>query len=558
MYEALRDHQRWVLPEVLAYQARVRGGQTFVTTTDGDVLKYAEAEAQAAKIAGFFAGLGVGPGDTVAVMLPNGLDYVRAWLGLGRLGAILVGINTGLIGAFLEHQLRNCGAKVALFHSSHLPVLCEIAPQLPDLRTVVVAGDAAPASLPAPSITLPNATADIGDRWHTLVFDDWRMAAPYEGPLPAAKDIAGIIYTSGTTGPSKGVLLPHAHSYLFGLGYIDNHAVTERDIYYITMPLFHVNGLYIQLYSTLIAGASAVLRPRFSASAWLQDVRQYRATITNLLGAMTAFIFATPPSPADRDHGLRVIHSAPNPPEHEQIWHERFGVPEVLSGFGMTESNICVYGKMGEAQRGRCGRVYKRYFEVEIHDPETDEPVPPGTVGEIVVRPRVPFGFMAGYYKMPENTVEAWRNLWFHTGDAATMDADGYLTFVDRMKDCIRRRGENISSFEVETAIGRLKGVKEVAAYAVPAAGRGAEDEVMLAVVPLPGCLLDAPAIARFAERELPRFAQPRFIDVMTDLPRTPTARVQKAELRRRGVTPATWDRETQAPLAKSVSENKV
>lgn len=534
MYEALRDHKRWVLPEVLAYQARVRAGQTFVTTTDGDVLKYAEAEAQAAKIAGFFAGLGVGPGDTVAVMLPNGLDYVRVWLGLGRLGAILVAINTGLKGAFLEHQLRNCGAKVALFHSSYLPVLCEIAAQLKDLRTVVVAGDATPASLPAPS--------------KTLALDDWRMAAPYDGPLPAAKDIAGIIYTSGTTGPSKGVLLPHAQCYLFGLGFIDNHAVTERDIYYITLPLFHANGLYIQLYGTLIAGASAVLRGRFSASAWLPDVRRYGVTISNLLGAMTAFIFATAPSPADRDHGLRVVHTAPNPPEHEQIWHERFGVPEILSGFGMTESNICVYGRMGEAQRGTCGKVYERYFEVEVRDPETDEPVPPGTVGEIVVRPRVPFGFMAGYYKMPEKTVEAWRNLWFHTGDAATMDANGYLTFVDRIKDCIRRRGENISSFEVETAIGRLKGVKEVAAYAVPSAGHGAEDEVMLAVVPLPGCHLDASAIARFAERELPRFAQPRFIDVITDLPKTPTEKVQKAELRRRGVTPTTWDRETQAP----------
>ncbi len=545
MYEALRDHQRWVLPEVLAYQARVRGGQTFVTTTDGDVLKYAEAEAQAARIAGFFAGLGVGPGSTVAVMLPNGLDYVRAWLGLGRLGAILVGINTGLKGAFLEHQLRNCGAKVALFHSSHLPVLCEIATQLPDLRTVVVAGDVAPASLPAPSITLPNAAAGIGDRWRTLALDGWRMATPYDGPLPAARDIAGIIYTSGTTGPSKGVLLPHAHCYLFGLGFIDNHAVTERDVYYVTMPLFHVNGLYIQLYGTLIAGASAVLRPRFSASAWLSDVRQYRATIANLLGAMTAFIFAMPPSPADRDHGLRILQTAPNPPEHEQIWHERFGLPEVLSGFGMTESNICAYGKRGGTQRETCGKVYERYFELEIHNPETDEPVPPGTVGEIVVRPRVPFGFMAGYYKMPEATVQAWRNLWFHSGDAATMDADGYLTFVDRIKDCIRRRGENISSFEVEAAIARLKGVKEVAAYAVPSAGRGTEDEVMLAVVPLPGCHLDAPAIARFADRELPRFAQPRFIEVITDLPKTPTQKVQKAELRRRGVTPATWDRET-------------
>lgn len=543
MYELLREHQEWVLPKVLAYQARVRGGQTFVSTTDGDSLRYAEAEAQAAKVAAFFAEMGIGPGDTVAVMLPNGLDYVRVWLGLGRLGAILVAINTDLKGAFLEHQLRNSGAKLAVFHSSRLQVLREIEPRPPDLRTVVVAGDAATGS------------GERNDPWRMVAFDGWRTAAPYDGPLPAAKDIACIMYTSGTTGPSKGVLMPHAHCYLFGLGVIDNLAVTERDIYYIAMPLFHVNGLYLQLYGTLIAGASAVLRPRFSGSAWLPEIRHYQATITNLLGAMAAFIIANPPSPADRDHHLRIILTAPNPPEHEQTWRNRFGIPEVISGFGMTESNICVYTRMGETRPGTCGPVYDRYFEVEIRDPETDEPMPPAMVGEIMVRPRVPFGFMAGYYKMPDKTVEAWRNFWFHTGDAATMDTDGCITFVDRIKDCIRRRGENISSFEVEAVISRMEGVKEVAAFAVPASMPGAEDEVMLAVVALPGFPLDAAAIARYAEQQLPRFAQPRFIDVVTALPKTPTERIQKAELRKRGVTRTTWDRAEQSSLARTVSE---
>jgi crotonobetaine/carnitine-CoA ligase len=524
MYDKLRDHQHWVLPEVMACQARVRGVQIFVAMTDGDSLTYAQAEADANRVAGFLAGLGIQPGDMVAVMLPNTLDYVRVWLGLGRLGAVLVALNTGLKDAFLQHQLSNCGARVAIVHSEFLPALDEIASQLPELHTVVVAGNGGSAG--------------------PVAFDEWHSAAPYAGPLPLFKDIACVIYTSGTTGPSKGVLMPHAHCYLFGLGEIENHGMTEHDRFYIAMPLFHANGLYLQLYATMIAGCSAVMRTRFSAGAWLADVRRYGVTITNMLGAMSAFVFATPPSEADRDHHLRIVHSAPNTPEHERIWRERFGVPEVASGFGMTEVNICCYSMRGASRPGTCGVVYERYFEVEIRDPETDQPLPRGQVGEIMVRPRVPFGFMAGYYRMPEKTVESWRNFWFHTGDAAVMDEEGYVTFLDRIKDCIRRRGENISSFEVERAMGQLEGVAEVAAFAVPAEFPGGEDEVMLAIVPEAGVRLEIEALVRHAERVLPAFAQPRYISIVDALPKTPTAKVQKAKLREQGVTASTWDRE--------------
>ena len=530
MYDKLRDHHRWVLPVVLAYQAASRGAQPFVTMVDGDSLTYGEAEADAARLAGFLSGLGVVPGDTVAVIAAGGLNYIRLWLGLGRLGAILVALNTDLKGAFLTHQLQNAAAKLAVVDAAFLPVLHEIAPALTDLATVVVDGDCQ--SGPAPG-------------WRMVALDDWRQASPYTGPLPTYRDNAAIIYTSGTTGPSKGVLIPNAHSFLFGLGMIDNHAMTEADRFYVTMPLFHVNGLYLQLFSTLIAGGTAVLRPRFSASNWLADVRRHRITITNLLGSLAAFVFATPPGPDDRDHGLRVIHSAPNPPEHDRIWRERFGVPEIMSGFGMTEVNLPIYGPMGQVRPGTAGVVYQRYFEVEIRDPDTDEPMARGSIGEIMVRPRVPFGFMAGYHRMPDKTVEAWRNFWFHTGDAGVMDADGYVTFLDRIKDCIRRRGENISSFEVETAIMGLEGVREVAAFAVPADQVGTEDEVMVAVVVDPAAGLGPETIAAFAEQHLPRFAQPRFIEIVDSLPRTPTAKIQKNKLRERGLGPAAWDRET-------------
>lgn len=531
MYDKLRDQQHWVLPEVLAFQAEARGEQPYVTMVDGDILTYSQARADADRVAGFLAGLDVAPGDTVAVFAAGGLDYIRIWLGLGRLGAILVALNTDLKGAFLTHQLQNAAARLVIIDPAFVPALAEIADALPELGTVVLTGQ--------------SAGEPVGGR-RMIAFAGWRAAAPYAGPMPGYRDIAAIIYTSGTTGPSKGVLIPQAHAYLFGLGMIDNHAMTEADRFYVTMPLFHVNALYLQLYSTLIAGASAVLRPRFSASNWLADVRRHRITITNLLGSLAAFIFATPPGPEDRDHCLRVIHSAPNPPEHDRIWRDRFGLPEVMSGFGMTEVNLPIYGPMGRVRPGTAGVVYGRYFEVEIRDPETDQPLPPGSVGEIMVRPRVPFGFMAGYHRMPDKTVEAWRNFWFHTGDAGIMDADGYFTFLDRIKDCIRRRGENISSFEVEEAILRLPGVREVAAFAVPAAMVGGEDEVMIAVVTDPAAGIAASAIAAFAEQALPRFAQPRFIEVVESLPRTPTAKIQKNKLRQRGLGPGVWDREKQ------------
>jgi len=528
VYPGLRDHRRWVLPEVLAFQAGVQPDRTYAAMVDGDTLTYGAAAADAARVAGFLSDLGIGPRDRVAALLPNGLDFVRLWLGAGRLGATLVPLNIDLKGAFLEHQLRDSAARLVVVDTTLLDGVAAIAPAISGLERIVVAGSA-------------GADGHIG-------FERWRAAAAHDGPLPSSRDIACIMYTSGTTGPSKGVLMPHAHCYLFGLGTIDSQNLTPQDRLYVSTPLFHANGLFMQLYATLIAGASAVVRPRFSAGSWLADVRGFLVTSTNLLGAMTAFIFAQPASAADADHRLRVIQTAPNDPAHEAVWHRRFGVAEVLSGYGMTEVNIPIYGMIGRARPGTSGRVYERYFQVEVRDPETDDPVPAGQVGEIMVRPKVPFGFMAGYNGVPEKTLEAWRNFWFHTGDAGVMDHDGYFAFIDRMKDCIRRRGENISSFEVESALLRLDGVKEVAAFAVPADTPAGEDEVMLAVVPHPGATLTAEAVARFADGVLPRFARPRYVEILDELPKTPTEKVRKEALRRRAVTASTWDRERMGP----------
>jgi crotonobetaine/carnitine-CoA ligase len=336
--------------------------------------------------------------------------------------------------------------------------------------------------------------------------------------------------------------MPHAHCTLYGIGTIEALQLQPDDRYYIVLPLFHANGLLMQLVAALLVGIPAIVRPKFSASAWLGDIRAHRATVTNTLGVLGAFILAQPSTPDDRDHTLRAIINVPNLAEHEASFRGRFGVPDVLSAFGMTEVNIPVWGRLGEARPGAAGWVHTDHFEVIIANPETDSPVAPYELGEILVRPKLPFGFMTGYHGNPAKTVEAWRNLWFHTGDAGTMDQDGVVTFVDRIKDCIRRRGDNISATEIEAVIARLPGIVEVAAYAVPSDIPGGEDEVMLAIVPSPDIKVSLEEIAQESEGLLPRFARPRFLELMDELPKTATGKIQRAVLKQRGSATA-YDR---------------
>jgi carnitine-CoA ligase len=527
VYSALHEPTGWALPQVLAEQAARLPAAPWITVVDGESLSFATADSDSRRVAGFVASLGVEAGERVAVLLPNGLDFVRAWMGLGYLGAIAVLLNTELRGAFLLHQINNCGARLAIVDATLLEALRELSGRLPRLKRVVVVGNAP-----------EHATAGF----EHLAWARWREAPAHEAALPAPQDIACVMYTSGTSGPAKGVLMPHAHCYLYGLGAIEAVALQPEDCYYIVLPLFHANGLLMQLGATLIAGARAVVRSRFSASGWLPDIRRYGATVTNGLGAVAAFVTAQPATPEDRDHRLRAMMNAPNVAAHEAIFRERFGIGDVISGFGMTECNIPIWGRVGHSRPGAAGWVFERHFEVIIADPDTDRRLPAGRIGEILVRPKNAWGFMAGYLDLPEKTVESWRNLWFHTGDAGIMDTEGVVSFVDRIKDCIRRRGENIAAAEVEAVIAGLPGVAEVAAYAVPSDLPGGEDEIMLAIVPDNADTFDRAGLLEQADRLLPRFAQPRFVELVTELPKTATGKVQRAVLRQRGAGTA-WDR---------------
>lgn len=532
MFSGMADHTRWVLPQALAEAARRQPGRPWLRCSDGETLDFAQAACDAEKIAGHLYALGVRPGDHVALMMGNGIDFVRAWAGIGRLGAVSVLLNTELQGVFLEHQLNNSGARLAIAGQQQLAALMQAAPGAAALETILVAA--------APDFAVPpckDTAFRIG------CWDDWRHASAFGGEFPHYSQIASIMYTSGTSGPSKGVLMTHAQCTLYGIGMIEAMGLHDGDAYYICLPLFHANALLMQLGTTILAQIPAFLRTRFSASQWIRDVHEQGITVTHMLGATAAFVIEQPASPLDRAHRLRAMLNAPNLPAHEAVFRERFGVADILSGFGMTEVANPILGKLGRSAPGAAGWVDTGRYEVRIADSTTDMPVADGEVGELQIRPKLPFTMSPGYHQMPEKTVAAWRNTWFHTGDAASM-ADGLVTYIDRLDDCIRRRGQNISPSEIEASLAHLPDIAEVAAYAVNSDIPGAEAEIVLAIVKSTGSSASAQEIGEQAQAALPRFARPRYVRLLDALPKTPTAKVQRAVLRKQGADGA-YDRDT-------------
>lgn len=523
--------EQWTLVHAVRAQARARGAAEFLTFPDGAALTFGGLDSGSDRVASALGGLGVRPGDRVLALARNSAAFVLALVGTLKRGAIFTPINTELRGAFLEHQLRNADPAVVMVDADLRPAFDAVdASGLGATHTVTI-GDAAAPALPG---TAAARFADLAG----APIDPGLLAAP------RPQDIAAIMYTSGTTGPSKGALMPHAHCYLFGAGLARAFGLGADDRFYICMPLFHANALLMQLVGCLLAGTPAFVARRFSASTWLDEVRAANATVTNALGVMPEFIFRQPPTARDREHRLRRLMAIPIAPEWGAAFEARFGV-RFLQGFGMTECNIVAYGDPADPCLPGCaGPVLSDWFEVAVVDPETDERLPADAVGEIAVRPRLASGFFAGYFRMPERTVEAWRNLWFHTGDAGRLDARGRLWFVDRIKDCIRRRGENISSYEVEQVLNAHPSVAESAVVGVRVAGAGGEEEVKACVVPR-GDAPDPVALLDWCVPRMPRFAVPRFIEFLPALDKTATGKIRKPELRNAGVTGATWDRES-------------
>ena len=529
--------REWTLVHLLRRQAADHGSRPFLRFEDGQAFTFGALDAWTDGLAGSLAALGIRAGDRVLGLIGNRAEAIGLLFAAVKLGAVWVPLNTGLRGAFLQHQLHNAEPRVVIVEDRLAENLRDVAAGPVSPETVVMVGDPATATPPCLS----------GAR--RLMFQEMAsLRAPDDLALvsPAPGDTAMIMYTSGTTGPAKGVLMPHGHCYLFGLGTAEALALTAEDRYYICMPLFHANALLMQLLGSLIAGTEVVVAERFRATTWLAEIRDSGATVTNGLGIIPEFIFRQPATDRDRDHRLRAMMAIPIAREWGAAFQERFGVP-FLQGFGMTECNIPAYGRPGDPLIPGCaGYPLDEWFDVAIANPETDELVPAGQTGEIVVRPKVPGCFMAGYFRMPDKTVEAWRNLWFHTGDAGRLDERGRLHYIDRLKDCIRRRGENISAFEIEQVLNAHPAVAESAVLGIRVAGAGGEDEVKACVVAAPGATVDPVALLDWCTPRMPHFAVPRFVEIVTgELPKTPTGKVQKTALRAAGVTATTWDRES-------------
>ena len=520
----------WTLLTVVREQAKTYGDRVFCTFYDGSELTFAGLEAESDALASGLAELGVEPGDRVMALAYNSKAFVLTWFAVQKRGAIFVPINTELKGAFLEHQVRNSEPRVVVVDAELRPSFDTAEIGDATIETTVVIGGEAPA--------LPGSKH--------LTFEEVLCTPPRAADiLPAAPhDICTIMYTSGTTGPSKGVLMPQGHCFVFGATMARAFSLSPQDKMFICMPFFHAMGLTIQFVGCLVAGTPAHVVRRFSATSWLDDVRSCNATMTFGLGVIPEFIFRQPLTAHDRDNQLRAMVAVPISDEWGPAFEERFGL-KLLQAYGMTECNIPAWADPNDPLIPGCaGPIVDDFFEVRIVDPDTDEPLGTNEVGEIVIRPKAPSCFMAGYFRMPERTVEAWRNLWFHSGDAGRMDEQGRLHFIDRIKDCIRRRGENISSYEVEQVLNEHPDVAETAVIGVRVEGAGGEEEVMACVVPQaerpePTELLD------WCVRRMPRYAVPRYIEFVSELDKTPTGKLRKQDLKDAGVTEATWDRES-------------
>ncbi len=501
--------------------AAERPKQVYALFDGGLSFTFGELARRTRCIAAGLAQLGVAQGDHVLAWQPNTPEMLLTFFAINYLGAVYVPINTAFRGGVLEHVIDNSDASVAIVHADLVPRLHGV--RLARLAQLVVVGGAVPAQVPLPSVpfaTLEHGAAEPGplkrpiEPWHTQ----------------------SIIYTSGTTGPSKGVLSSYLHMYT-NPGPEAWHFVTGADRFLVNMPMFHIGGLGLS-FAMLARGGSLVMPERFSTERFWPLVRETEVTVVFLLGVMATFLLKAPPSPDDRRHQVAKCFIVPLS-EGSQQFHDRFGI-DVYTIFNMTEISSPIVSEPNPAVRGTCGKV-RAGVDVRLVD-ENDCEVATGSVGEMIVRTDRPWAMNSGYYKNVEATVSAWRNGWFHTGDAFRCDADGNFFFVDRIKDAIRRRGENISSFEVEAEIVAYPDVREAAVIAVPS--EFGEDEVMAVVAAAPGREIDPAALIEFLRERLAYFMIPRYIRILPELPKTPSSKVLKTDLRTTGITVETWDRE--------------
>lgn len=521
------------LKQVLRKRAERCGDKPWIITAD-ETISYRDMDARSNRLARGFAEQGITPGETVLLMLPDTPAIITCWCALAKLGTIEVSVNTHLRGNVLSHIINNSSAKTLVIDSRFLDRIEAAADSLETLERIVLhteAGESSVRELPP----------KLGSRMQALQLEKLfaQCDEALDDPGPAYHDLIAVMYTSGTTGSSKGVMITHAHAYEYSQSAVELLELKPHDIYYSPLPLFHIAGQWAAVYASCIAECAVVLPAAFSLSSFWQDVCRYKATCTFLLGAMTNWLYRQPPADDDADNPMERMLIVPLLPEIEDF-KQRFDVL-VSTTWGSTEISCPTRSGFNLANSKTCGYVTEDRYEVRIVD-EHDQELPPGVPGEATVRSKEPWIIMAGYWNNPQATATAWRNQWVHTGDMLMRDEQGNLYFVDRTKDAIRRRGENISSMEVENEINAYPAVVECAV--VPVDSADSEQEVMAVLVLNDNAAFSPSELIRFLEPRMAHFMVPRYIDTLEQLPKTQTGKIRKFVLRDRGLTNTTWDRE--------------
>ncbi|MEI8399234.1 MAG: AMP-binding protein [Alcaligenaceae bacterium] len=500
---------------------------------DGRRYTYGELHRLSNQLANGLSSLGIKQGDHVAVMLDNCPEQLLLYFALGKIGAVAVPLNPAIQGKMLTYFLTHSDCMGVICDARLLTRLAEISLDTPLIRVRVAFDE-----------DREHAAVLAEPRMSTVV--DYRVLTQAQDGEPECnvsfRDLAFLLYTSGTTGPSKANMFTQAQTLLYAIDQVDSYGYKDSDTVYVCLPLFHANGLLSSTYGPLMVDGHVAMTRRFSASAFWDDIRSAGATVTGLLGSMTNILWHQPVRPNDADNPLRSAVLIPVTQFGKQFT-ERFGI-RAISSYGLTDYALAtIYreddlsSKLGSAGRPRFG------MQVRVVD-DDDFDMPANKLGEILLRSDNMWGTSLGYYKMPEATLTAMQNAWFHTGDRGYLDDDGYLYFVDRKKDVIRRRGENISAFEVEEVIISHSQVSDVAVF--PVKSNMSEDEVAVCVILAPGAQLSETALTDFCIANMAYFMVPRYVRFVLELPRTPSQKIEKYKLQAEAQSnmSAFWDRE--------------
>ncbi|MSQ07434.1 MAG: ATP-dependent acyl-CoA ligase [Dehalococcoidia bacterium] len=522
------------LEEFLTAAVRRSADQVFAEIA-GQRVTYRQLLQRARQSATLFHSLGVGHGQQVALFLPNCPEFLYCWFGLSILGAVAVPVNTAYKRDETAYILNDSQAIALVAHESLAAVAqaaADLAPGIEPRRRLLVGGGTAPGWS-----NFNQALAGM-------------KALPLAGdflPPVSPHDLSMLVYTSGTTGNPKGVQVTHSMYVAAGQGFAHWTQATAKDRFFTCLPYFHANAQYYSTMGALAVGGTLVVADRFSASRFWEQVREAQATVVNFIGMMLPVLAKQPPTPQDRQSNVRLFYGSPAfPPQFLQEFQERFGI-DIIVGFGMTETCFGTIERLGQPRRAGSSGQYRQHpdprFEnqIRIADAETGEPLGANAAGEITIKNSA---ITPGYWRNPEQTQQALRDGWLFTGDLGWLDEDGFLFFVDRKKDVIRRRGENISSQQVEEVVKRHPAVLDCAAIAVPS--ELGEDEVKVYVMPRPGAALQPAEVVHWCAEHLAYFKVPRYVELREELPRTPSLRVRKDLLRqeRADLTQGCFDRE--------------